>query len=296
MDRVHARRQSGLALIAVAGVMIVVALSLFAISMLDRGQRQLRIHADAAPRMAVLDAALARFVQIHRRLPCPARGTLASGVAGAGTESINLTTGQCSPTTQLDGVVPWVTLGLSENDALDAWQGRISYRVQPSLASNLLNLMNMSWCDPLGDTSGAVGPASPCAPAPCTSASCMHPDTYLYSKGLPVQDTGGAWLSRPSPPRSGPPPPSNGAAYVLISHGANRAGAYNAAGKLQAGDPVAGAQEASNRNGVALTAATVFVAPSPSGAPAPEYFDDLLSHPGLATVLGRAALGPRSPH
>lgn len=299
MVRARTDRQRGAILLAVACALVIVALALFASSALREAERRRDIEAAKAPRMARLEAALAGFVAQHRRLPCPARGSLASGALNAGAESINLATGQCVPANQADGVLPWITLGLAESEALDAWNGRITYRVQPSLASNLLRLMDMSWCDPLGATNGATGAANGCAPKPCVSAACMHPFNFLYAKGLQVQDTSGAWVNQSAPAWSGaplPPPQSNGAAYVLVSHGANGAGAYNANGILQAGAPAAGAQELGNRNGVPLTGASIFIVASAAGSSGLSYFDDVLSHPAIASVLGQAALGARTPH
>lgn len=295
MVRAPIKRQRGGLLLVAAIVLVIVGLSLFATYSM-RNSRQLPASTAAPATLARIDAALAAFVGQHRRLPCPARGSLAGTASGAGLESINLATGQCIPATQLDGVVPWVALGLSEADILDPWHGRISYRVQPSLASNLLGLMNMSWCSPTGTYGTPPSATRPCT-ANCAGAACMHPLNYQYAKGLSVRDGNGAWVSQPSPPWAGAPapqPPSSGAAYVLVAHGANGVGAYNAGGILQnASAP--GSNEAGNQNGQALTGATVFVDAAPSAAPGVAYYDDLLSHPTLAAVLAAAALGPR-PH
>lgn len=296
MDRARTRRQRGGMLVAAAAMLAVVALSVFALAMLRASERGLASVAGQQARLERADAALAEFVARHRRLPCPARGNLADGAAGAGTESINLVNGQCVPANQADGVLPWTTLGLASGAGLDAWNGRISYRVQPSLASNLMMLMNMSWCRsngaPLAKPTGA---SQACLPAPCTGTACTHASYFLYGKGLQVQDGTGAWLNNPSPAWAGAPalpPTATGAAYVLVAHGSNGAGAWNANGILQ---PVgaAGDGELANRNGVGLTGATVFVDQAPSGTAGAGYFDDMLSHPTLAVVLGRAALGPR---
>lgn len=299
MVRARIDRQRGALLLAALFVLIVVALGLLVTPMLQRQDTSLERTTAPATVLTRLDAALSAFVSQHKRLPCPARGNLASGAPGAGSESINMGTGQCIPANQVDGVVPWITLGLAEADALDPWAGRVSYRVQPSLASNLLLLMNMSWCDPAGTPSGAWAATLACN-APCTTATCRHPLNYLYGKGLAVQDGSGAWLNQPSPAWAGmpapPPPSSNGAAYVLVAHGANGAGAYNVNGVLQPGRSAPGTSETANQNGQALTGATVFINTAASNTPGTGYFDDTLSHPALATVLARAALGPRTPH
>ncbi len=287
-------RQRGGVLLFVALLVVAISMSLVAMHLMRTQTQRLVQATSPAATLARVDTALAAFVSQHKRLPCPARGNVASGVAGAGTESINLGTGQCVPANQADGVVPWLALGLSEDDVRDPWHARISYRVQPSLASNLLLLANMSWCDPAGATDSASGASLPCN-SPCNGASCRNPLNYLYAKGLPVRDATGAWLNQPSPPWPGspPPPPATGAAYVLVSHGANGVGAYNAAGVLQAGS-TPGNNELVNMNGQALTGATVFIDTARVSVAGPTYFDDLLSHPSLSTVLAAAALGPRA--
>lgn len=296
--RLPSPRQRGGVLVAVAALLVIIALSVFALAVLRAGERNLTTVAGQQARLNKADGALAQFVVRHRRLPCPARGSIASTAPGAGAESINLVTGQCLPADQADGVLPWVTLGLSENDGMDAWHGRLSYRVQPSLASNLMALMNMSWCRPNAPLvpPRPTGAAQACFPAPCSGMACMHANYYLYGKGLQVQDGGGAWLNRPTPPWAGspaPPPLASGAAYVLVAHGMNGAGAYNASGNLQPGASTPGNNELANRNGLALTGATVFIDQSQVSTQGTAYFDDLLSHPTLSVVLGRAALGPR---
>jgi hypothetical protein len=161
----------------------------------------------------------------------------------------------------------------------------------------LLVLMNMSWCDPAASAAGTPSSSLACK-SPCSGNACTHPNTYLYAKGLQVKDASGAWLNQPAPPWPGAPaalpPKASGAAYVLLTHGPNGAGAYNAAGVLQAGAP--GSAELGNRNGQALTAATVFTEQARNDTSGPAYFDDLLSHPTLTALLEAAALGARTPH
>jgi hypothetical protein len=294
--RARTDRQSGAILLGVVIALMVVALAWFASLMLSDATRKLAVESGKAPRMARLDTALANFVAQNRRLPCPANGSLPPTNANYGRELINAA-GQCLPANQVNGVLPWITLGVHDNDALDVYDNRYTYRVQPSLASNLLLLMDMSWCDPLGATNGATGAANSCAPKPCVSATCMRPDNFLYGKGLQVQDTSGAWVNQPAPAWAGapvPPPPSNGAAYVLISHGANGAGAWRTGGILHGNS--AGPQEVSNVASNPLTGTTIFIVASPTGSSGLGVFDDVLSHPDIATVLAQAKLGARTPH
>ena len=297
------KKQAGAVLIAVVGAVMIIALAVFAKMIMQDMERksgkQLAIAATVGNSHSLIDKALANFVAQNKRLPCPADGTLASGLLNAGVESPFPPTGSCIPVNQTNGVVPWVTLGISENDAADPWNGRITYRVQPALASSLAKLMDMSWCDPAGTATGLSGLALACTPG-CTGAACMNPLNFLYSKGLQVQDGAGGWLNRPAPPWLGapalPPPNSTGAAYVLISHGPTGAGAYNKAGVRQPGSIVVGINEMANRNGQPLTGATIFIDTAQNATANVTHFDDYLSHPTIATVLGNASLGARTPH
>lgn len=256
-----------------------------------------------------LDVALTNFVAINKRLPCPADGSLASGNVLAGVEV--LAAGACSPATQLNGVVPWVTLALSEADIRDPWQHRISYRVDPALAGSTVLLMNMSNCDP--SATGAAGAGGICsAPAgACTgTAACTSPANYLANKGLDVWDGRNAaagFAARANNRATG-----SGAAYVLISHGQNGLGSFGGNGTLQAGSVANGENEIPNQNGTALALpalqATVYrdaplndvndtilpPLPAPQIPQPGNHFDDYLSHPTIMTVLAKANLGPRA--
>ena len=298
MDHVHIRRQAGGVLIVMVGVVMIMALAVLAKMALLDIEHKLTMQTGVGSTLSKIDTALANFVAQNKRLPCPANGTIASGSANAGIESPFPATGLCTPANQSNGVVPWITLGISETDAADPWNGRISYRVQAALASSVNKLMDMSWCDPAGTTTGASGLALACNSA-CTGTACMHPLNFLYSKGLQVQDGAGVWLNRPSPPWAPvtpPPPNSTGAAYVLISHGPTGAGAYNKSGIIQPGSATVGTNEAMNRNNQALTGASIFMDAKQDTTLTPSHFDDYLSHPSITTVLLNANLAARTPH
>ena len=298
MDHARINRQNGAVLIVVVGIVMIMALAVLAKFALVDIERKLTKQTGVGSTLSKIDSALANFVAQNKRLPCPANGTIASGTANAGIESPFPATGLCTPANQNNGVVPWVTLGISENDATDPWNGRISYRVQPALASSVTKLMDMSWCDPAGTTTGASGLALACTAA-CAGAACMHPLNFLYSKGLQVQDGAGTWLNRPAPPWApvAPPPPnSDGAAYVLISHGPTGAGAHNKNGVFQPGSATVGTNELLNQNNQPLTGASIFMDAKLDSSLTAAHFDDYLSHPSISTVLINASLAPRTPH
>ena len=274
-------------------------------------------------RLAGVDAALVNYVAVQRRLPCPADGALGTGAAGAGVEDRAVATGICTVVGMLNGVVPWVTLGLPEGDALDGWDNRITYRKISATLAVLLPLpavpnvgftsgraLDMTHCDPAGtaaavnlDTNvipGQLHNRSTCvanktgAAPGCSSADltmCTPPLNFVINRGLAVRDglvppvvpTGAEVMS---------PANGTGAAYVLISHGENRGGAFSRAGTLQAASPANGAMEDWNSNGQALQ---IYYVDAPlRDADDATHFDDIVLRPSLFSVITRAQLGPRA--
>ncbi len=87
-------------------------------------------------RMDVIQKALQLYVIQNGCLPCPTDGSRASTLANAGTA---MTSGSVAVATAcvtvasaltcqfVDAVVPWTTLGLSEQDITDGWGDRIRY-------------------------------------------------------------------------------------------------------------------------------------------------------------------------
>jgi prepilin-type N-terminal cleavage/methylation domain-containing protein len=294
----------GFTLIEMAIVLVIVALAAVMVIKASRGMLDNEKRATVRVKLDTVDTALANFVAVHKRLPCPADGRIASGAVNAGIELVTAATGACNPVNQQWGVVPWVTLGLSEQDASDAWNARLTYRVDPALAGTtpLPLLMNMSNCDPAA-TGAAVAGACIAPAAACTgSAACTSPANFLLGKGLNV------WDGRNGVPglnaRQNNPANGTGAAYVLISHGPRGGGAFLGNGSLQT-DGYNVAEEGPNLNGQALLPGTVYhdaplndnITLRPPPTPVPDqylHFDDYLSHPTIMSVLNRANLGPRA--
>lgn len=304
------KKRLGFSLIEIAIVLIIVGLALGMIFNLTGSMREGQQRTSVRTQLETIDTALANFVAQFKRLPCPANGTIASTAAGAGQETLSAgpppvalpPKGTCNPNNQVNGVVPWVTLGLTESDITDPWGGRITYRVDPALAASspFPQLMDMSNCDP-----SSVVPASPfpaigaCkTPVPsCTNTvGCTSPSEFLFNKGLDVWDgvNGVAgWNARQNNRSVG-----TGAAYVLISHGVSGAGAYNNRGVLQPGSIAVGTDETPNRNNVALvlppTLASTYRDAALNDRTTAVHFDDYLSHPTIMNVLMKANLGPRA--
>jgi hypothetical protein len=95
----------------------------------------------------------------------------------------------------------------------------------------------------------------------------------------------------------------NGAAFFLISHGANKVGAYNTSGTLinTANGLGPGVREIINQNGQALRATDVdeafYIEAELDENPLPTvggtYFDDIVVRPTVISVAMAAGLGPR---
>ena len=252
-------------------------------------------------RVAGLDVALANFVAVQGRLPCPADGSLATGVALAGVEARTALTGVC---TAMDtGVVPWVTLGLTEAEALDGWNTRISYRTitavaaPPNLGFTSNRALDATGCDPGGAAARAAvtggGQSVETCAAGCTLATlanCTSPANFVTGRGLSVRSDVaplGILLMDPAA--------LTGAAYVLISHGENRGGGYDSIGTLQAGTPANGALEAPNANNQALPVLPAAFIDAPfNDSDGAARFDDIVSRPTLMTLLVKAGLAPRA--
>lgn len=254
-------------------------------------------------RVAGLDVALANYVAVQGRLPCPADGALPPGDANLGLER-RAADGTClvdAGTPIMNrGVVPWVTLGLTENEALDGWNTRISYKtvsavaVAPNRGFTSNRALDATGCDPGGAAARAaltlVGqPVETCADA-CTLANltaCTSPANFVTGRGLSVRSD-----VAPAGTLLMDPVAGIGAAYVLISHGENRGGGYGSTGTLLAGSPANGALEAPNANNQAPPAAFIDAPFNDSDGAA--RFDDIVSRPTLMTLLVKAGLAPRA--
>lgn len=197
-------------LAAMAGLLVVAA-SALAIRMARQVEDRTAQQQQTQVRMHRIQAALHAFAASHGRLPCPADGM---DVNDRGYAAPNAASDTCASP---DGTVPWGSLGLTKDDAFDAWGRKISYRVYAGPTGMTRNRgADMTDCD-------TVEPA-PVAPTPpsydCTPAHNVRPGpgmgTYLdpdpnTRPGLTVR-VGGI--------------DQNQMAWVLVSHGASGHGAW----------------------------------------------------------------------
>lgn len=282
------RRQQGL---AAAALVIVVLLALVAVFF----AREATQPAESLDRREVTDArmrrvadALVTFAALNRRLPCPAEGNdTALGAPGdAGSANPDSATASCASPA---GTVPWKTLALRREDALDGWGRKLSYRVHAGttavpLASGLTvaDGVNMTSCNAsLGAALDAtLGGNSSCksgTPPPNTPAQ------FLAVRGnlLVVNEPAGA---------------RNGNAFVLISHGESGAGAYQAEIVAGGGSRLAAptnAGEVANTGAGGTYSNLARSAPGVMPADA-AHFDDIVAYMSLADLTARAKLKERS--
>lgn len=118
--------QKGFSLIEMAIVLAIVGLLLGGLLPTISGQMEQRHVSDTRKQLVEIQQALIGFAIINGRLPCPALSTTPTGSSTAGVE-----TSTCAAPNN-GGVLPWVTLGVSETDA---WGRRFTYRVTPAFAT-----------------------------------------------------------------------------------------------------------------------------------------------------------------
>ncbi len=281
-------RERGFTLVEILVVLIILAVVITMAAAVTRGIAASQQQTLTVTRLATVDAAIIQFVAAQRRMPCPADGTLDSTANNAGLEIAPDPALGCN--SQTNGVVPWRTLGLTEQDATDGWYRRFTFRTDPKLGiaplGGVPGYMDMSLCDPVG--SEGINPKTTCNTA-CTSSalgSCTPPVNFLNGKGLSVQNLAGAVLMDPNAATP------TGAAYVTISAGSTGGGGYLNSGTLGVSSTTDGTKEQLNYASAGLQA--VYYDDTISSTPGTGHFDDLVSRPSVYTVITKAALGPRS--
>ena len=127
-----AKPSSGFTLIEMAVVVVIVSIML-TLGLGALNSRLLSVaHSETKKRQALVNDALTAYLGANKRLPCPdipnnTHGTAdTSQVTGAEDRTGGVVTGACSGTI---GVVPYATLGLGRELAMDGWGNFMSYSI-----------------------------------------------------------------------------------------------------------------------------------------------------------------------
>lgn len=284
MENKKESAQSGITLIEMAVVLVIIGLVVGVSAQLGTSQLDLAKRHNNREKLVEIESAMARFVAVNHRLPCPDNGQNADGREDREDD------GSCS-NQQVFGVVPYVTLGLRETFATDAYQRFFTYRVydNPRYGLTRDNGLDMSQCR----NSTPINPISDRDLSPfiinCTENT--PPRDYLYGKGLTIMNENDDFImdSYAENPM--------GAAYIVISHGENQALSLTHNGIISAGEaaPLEWANSAAQalyddhpQDFEAYRAAREVISINN-----PEiYFDDLVLRPSIMQLAEDAHLEP----
>lgn len=196
-------------------------------------------------------------------LPCPA--SVLAGGAAAGVAQPAGPTESCNTGQDMTGV-PWRTLGIPQQTSYDGWRRRITYVVFDGSTG-------------VTRDGGLAIPVPGCPNGP--GQPCIGPaevSAFLQDKGLTLLTAAGDPNTAFMDPAAG-----TGAAFVLISHGPNGAGAWGAQA-IVAGAPPAGTNEQENSSVNDLT----FVQARTNTSEGAAYYDDLVTAMRLDALAYRA--------
>ena len=230
--RCQMKRARGFTLIEIAVVLFVVALVAGAIAQYLSGQISAAKLGITQTREAAIKAALINFISRNNRVPCPAIITLPSGAAGDGVEAgpQGVCTGNILSAGVASGEVPWVSLGLASDAAIDGYNNRFTYQI--TVAASALNAQTVM------GMKGAISVHSAGPGALASASATVAPGDQLNDCR---SDMTVAYTSVTNP---------CAAVAVLVSHGADGYGAYTDGGaQIAFPASVTGADARANADG-----------------------------------------------
>lgn len=297
MDRVLTKlrkaQQAGYLLAAFSVLLVLVGAVLANFLLGAASERAQREGTSQLKQLTFIEQAIAAYVAVNKRLPCPADGSLPSGHADEGVELRDPVNGDAndgicysalsSIDNQKTGIVPWRTLGLNELQVFSEDRTHYTYRVfSGPKGFTLDNGADMSACDTdNGLTPNAILPAN----GQCTGVNETANHTvaqFIADKGLSVVTDAGSIT----------------AAYVLIHHGANGRGAFQSGGTRSQLPLSTATKEYANTQGTdGATFTYTYYATTPSTSVpsnSDDYFDDRVVAPTIIDVAKKAGLYARN--
>ncbi len=225
----------------VAGVLIAILVSIAAFSALAvfmskyvGPHREITRLQRSDANAGIVQEAIFAYLNVNGTLPCPDTGTAGDGTADT-----------CNSSGTTAGTLPWRTLGLSREDAVDGYGTFFSY---------IVSATSKDVCVSVGNDYDS-------------SAAREYTGEYISNTELEVRTIGstdgtGAYLP-----------------FVVFSHGPNKLGGISSSGTAY-GNAVTGSSEAAN-NGSAPT--DIFTGPYNTGS-GTSYFDDVVYAPTVAKL------------
>lgn len=241
---------------------------------------------------------LAQFVSVKKRLPCPADGRLAKDDPQAGIEMIDEEYNCIN--NQMHGVLPWKTIAMPSEYALDAWGNNFFYRVSPYLTKS--SSMDMRNCSYSGKENALTTNYTCSINKNCQGESCTSVENFLWcndgycfdkkGKGLDVVDVNGNVVNDNTFIKG---KKHTGAAYVLLSHGANLSGnPTDARGRVKRSKEPVSALE-NQFNDQQRSVSTQYTTRSDKAESSDnETFDDIVVSPSVLSVVHDANLNPEN--
>jgi hypothetical protein len=206
-----ARRQRGAAAALILVVIVILMVIALAAAMISRLRDLTGEVATATGRLETAQAALEAYAAASARLPCPADPTL-DAAAETGVEVPNGV--DC---TFPEGTLPWKTIGLRRDDAIDPWGRKLSYRVYAGATGfTQPGGVSMVACDTEEASPGGTVAGGLCNADANLMLRNTTPAQFVAGKGLRLTDMAN--------------PQYTDVAYVILSHGESGLGGYSISG------------------------------------------------------------------
>ncbi|GJL85985.1 MAG: hypothetical protein DHS20C02_17600 [Micavibrio sp.] len=135
------KRQAGFTLVEIAIVMVIVGLLLVAAASVFNTVDKKTRRSTTIQRMEVIMDAMSAFALRNYRIPCPADPRRITGGgepfgSEGGSNATGTSIGGCAGAGRADGLVPFFTLQLGEDDVRDGWGNYITYKVNPDFTED----------------------------------------------------------------------------------------------------------------------------------------------------------------